>query len=124
MALEEIIAGVVQTHAKEDDFVLLGDLNEEPGRYLPYRWLNNQYAAIPSHWKTNTAETKNYDNFVFDFRRTSEFTGQSGVLNLKTYYSLSREQADLVSDHMPVWALFSSREAVVNNLVQQPAMIR
>ena len=121
--LEEIIFRVVQTHP-EDDFILLGDLNEEPGKYLSYRWLNNQYAAIPSHWKTNTAETKNYDNLVFDFRRTSEFSGQSGVLNLKEFYQLTREQADTVSDHMPVWALFGSREATPNNFVQQPAVIR
>lgn len=124
-ALEDIFRAAYTTH-NEDDFILLGDLNEEPGKFLPYRWMNNQYAAIPSHWKTNTAETKNYDNFVFDFRRTAEFTGQAGVLNLKTHYQLTREQADLVSDHMPVWALFSSREAVPDNIVQQPApaMIR
>jgi deoxyribonuclease-1-like protein len=119
-ALEDIFQAAYATYP-EDDFILLGDLNEEPGKYLRYRWLNNQFAAIPSHWKTNTAETKNYDNFVFDLRRTAEFTGQSGVLNLKTYYRLTREQADLVSDHMPVWALFSSREAPPDNIVQQPS---
>lgn len=124
-ALEDVFRTVYANH-HEDDFILLGDMNEEPGKFLPYRWMNNQYAAIPSHWKTNTAETKNYDNFVFDFRRTAEFTGQAGVLNLKTSYQLTRDQADLVSDHMPVWALFSSREAPPDNLVQQPepAMIR
>jgi deoxyribonuclease-1-like protein len=123
-AMEEIIGNIIRNHPYEDDFILLGDMNEEPGKFMAYRWLNHQYASILSHWKTNTAETKNYDNIIFDHRRTAEFTGQAGVLNLKTYYQLSREQADRVSDHMPVWAMFSSRELIPGEITQQPATIR
>jgi endonuclease/exonuclease/phosphatase family metal-dependent hydrolase len=123
-ALEEIVANVMRDHSFEDDFILLGDMNEEPGKFLSYRWMHNQYAAILSHWKTNTAETKNYDNIIFDHRRTAEFTGEAGVLNLRTYYQLTREQADRVSDHMPVWALFSAREVISGEITRQPATIR
>lgn len=123
-ALESILADVMRQHPYEDDLILLGDMNEEPGKFLSYRWMNNQYAAILSHWKTNTAETRNYDNIIFNHRSTAEFTGEAGVLNLRTYYNLSREEADRVSDHMPVWALFSSREVVPGEITRQPGTIR
>ena len=109
-AMETIVSLIRDEHPGEDDFILIGDMNEEPGRFNQYRWFQNQFAAIPSQWKTNTRLTKNYDNIIFDFRQTAEFTGQSGVLNIMDEYGLSLEQALLVSDHLPVWAVFSTRE--------------
>lgn len=109
-ALESIIPQIRRNHPQEDDFILLGDLNEEPGGFLTFRWFDNQTVAIPSRWKTNTRMTKNYDNLVFDALRTSEFLRQAGVMNIMDEYQLTLEQALRVSDHLPVWALFSTRE--------------
>ncbi len=109
-AMETIVSLIRDEHPDEDDFILIGDMNEEPGRFNQYRWFQNQFAAIPSQWKTNTRLTKNYDNIIFDVRHTAEFTGQSGVLNIMDEYGLPLEQALLVSDHLPVWAVFSTRE--------------
>jgi len=110
-ALREIIGGIYTNHQGEDDFILLGDLNDEPHRYQSYAWMNDQHAAIPSQWKTNTAQTKNYDNIVFDSVRSAEYQQESGVLDLSSEYDLSLEDTKLVSDHLPVWAVFSAFEA-------------
>jgi endonuclease/exonuclease/phosphatase family metal-dependent hydrolase len=110
-ALREIIGGVYANHQGEEDFILLGDLNGEPEKFQRYRWMQQAFAAIPSAWKTNTIQNQCYDNLVFDAGYTAEFTGQSGVLNLMAEYGLSLDDAKRVSDHMPVWAVFSAREA-------------
>lgn len=59
---------------------------------------------------TNTRKTKSYDNIIFDRRATAEYTGQWGVLDLAAEFGLTREQALVVSDHMPVWAAFGAVE--------------
>lgn len=109
-SLRDIITGVYANHQNEDDFILLGDLNDEPSRFSKYGWMQQQFSAIPSVWKTNTRMDKCYDNLVFDSGFTAEFTGESGILNLMNEYNLTEAQALEVSDHMPVWATFSTRE--------------
>ena len=68
--------------------------------------------------------TKAYDNIVFDKAFTAEFTGEAGVMNLMEEYRLSRDDAEHISDHMPVWAVFSSYEAVPARQAAAPAAIR
>jgi len=110
-ALKAIIAGIYGNHPGEDDFILLGDLNDEPSGYQNYGWMNDQVSALPDEVKTNTKREDAYDNIVFDAVRTSEYQQKSGVLDLMSEYDLSFEDAKLVSDHLPVWALFSAFEA-------------
>lgn len=123
-ALQEIIGSVFPNHPGEDDFILLGDMNKDARSFSNFRWMSNQSAAIPSQWKTNTRQNESYDNLVFDAGRTSEFMNQSGVLNLLHEYGLTYEQAREVSDHMPVWAVFSDRESTAAVLTQEPQLIR
>ena len=108
-ALRDIIGGIYPNHPGEDDFILLGDLNDGPESFPT--WMNSQVVAIPNPIKTNTLQTKSYDNIVFDGMRTSEFQQQSGIFNLMETYKLSTEDAQLVSDHLPVWAIFSAYES-------------
>jgi endonuclease/exonuclease/phosphatase family metal-dependent hydrolase len=110
-SLRSIISEIYANHRGEDDFILIGDLNDSASRFAKYRWMQQQFAVIPSTVATNTRLTKSYDNIVFDANYTAEFTGQSGVLNFMTDYNLPLEQALKVSDHLPVWALFSNLEA-------------
>lgn len=110
-ALQDIISGIYLNHRGEDDFILIGDLNDEPHKYARYGWMQAQFSALPSTIKTNTAMSKCYDNLVFDANYTAEFTQESGVLNLMQVYGLPVEEAVKVSDHMPVWAHFSVLEA-------------
>jgi deoxyribonuclease-1-like protein len=109
-ALADVFRAVQNNGSGEDDVILLGDLNEGPWKYGRLGELPNIRWAI-SDRKTNTRQTKSYDNLLFDGSATKEYTGHSGVLNLMTEFQLSLDDALKVSDHMPVWAAFSAREA-------------
>jgi len=126
-SLQKVIDGVFVNHPiqGEDDFILLGDLNDEPHRYQHYRWMNDQITATPSQLKTNTVQTRAYDNIVFDASRTSEFLQQAGVLDLMSEYQLTLTEAKAVSDHMPVWAIFSAYESPSAEITQgQQTVVR
>ena len=93
----------------EDDVILLGDLNVNNKKL-------GKLGALPDitytvHGEpTNTRQTKSYDNIVFSRTPTTEFTGQSGIVNLQQEFQLSQEQALKVSDHYPIWAEFTVTE--------------
>jgi len=123
--LADVIARVRQTHPYEDDFILLGDVNSPPRFFQSYRWFDNQYPVVADEWQTKTAQNLNRDNIVFNAGNTREFLNQSGVMNLMLEYNLSVENALQVSDHLPVWAVFSAAEAQPARMVQEdPNVIR
>lgn len=117
-ALQTIMQETYANHRGEDDFILLGDMNAAPHKYQPFKWMNQQYAAIPSHVMTNTAQDRAYDNIIFDANYTREFRNQAGVLNIANDYHLTSSDAKLVSDHFPVWAMFSATEAPRTEMTQ------
>ena len=119
-ALSVVIDNVRRLHPEEDDLILLGDVNCPPRFFQDYPWFQNQFPCVADEWTTNTAQNQNLDNIVFDFQNTREFLEQSGVLNLMLEYELTRDQANLVSDHFPVWAVFSNVEAPQRSIVQEP----
>ena len=59
---------------------------------------------------TTTRGTQLADNILYDRRATVEYTGQSGVLDLVRELNLSPQDAVGISEHLPVWAEFSSYE--------------
>ena len=65
---------------------------------------------VISGLKTNTRGTKSYDNIIFNRSATLEYTGHSGVLDLKSEFDLSLNETIKVSDHLSVWATFSIYE--------------
>ncbi len=97
---------------REDDVILLGDLNAGPSMF-------GQLATMPGiHWAihnqpTNTRRTELYDNIIFDRELTNEFTGRSGVLDLREAFNINESEALEISDHCPIWAEFS--------IVEQPS---
>jgi deoxyribonuclease-1-like protein len=101
--------GVLDPSSDEDDVILLGDFNTDDRNLGPLGRESNIAWAIAGT-PTNTRGTKQYDNIVFKRWTTVEFTGKSGVLDLKTEFKLTPEQALEVSDHQPVWAEFSIYE--------------
>ncbi|WP_148075140.1 endonuclease/exonuclease/phosphatase family protein [Bythopirellula goksoeyrii] len=109
---------VVQQHG-EDDVILLGDLNASETQLRSLGQLPGIRYAI-SGVPTNTRGNKTYDNLIFDSRTTTEYTGQSGVWNLITSFGLTQEQALQVSDHFPVWAVFSSYEGGNSQMAARP----
>ena len=117
----DVLAEVFQVVQQqgEDDVIMLGDLNASESQLrglgkLP--GIRYAIAGIP----TNTRGTKTYDNLLFDSRATVEYTGQSGVWNLMSSFGLTQEQALEVSDHFPVWAVFSSYEGRNSQLASRP----
>ena len=109
-ALETLIPAIVNHHENEDDFIIMGDFNDSAKAIQRYRWLENQLPLVRSSWSTKVRSGRSLDNIVINSLRTMEFNNQSGVLNVATQYGLDEQQALLVSDHFPVWAVFSTQE--------------
>lgn len=100
------------TSAREDDVLMMGDLNAAPSKF-------GNLAKVPgilwviSDQPTNTRRTELYDNILFDRGPTNEYVGRSGVLDMATVFGIPIEEALKVSDHNPIWAEFS--------IVEQPS---
>ncbi len=109
-ALDEIFQAVQNNALRDDDAIMLGDLNVDDKKLGDLGRLP-EMAWVVSGEKTNTRQTQSYDNILFNRRATGEFTGNWGVLNLMAEFGLSEKQALEISDHMPVWAEFSIFEA-------------
>jgi endonuclease/exonuclease/phosphatase family metal-dependent hydrolase len=120
-ALDNVFVRVQQDQIREDDVLMLGDFNADEYHLGQLGGLPGMTWAIAGQ-STNTKGTESYDNILFDRRRTVEFTGRSGVLNLREEYSLTMEEALDVSDHLPVWATFGATEnAQTGTIASRPA---
>ena len=109
-ALADVFVAVQQDGSGEDDVILLGDLNVDEYDLGRLGQLPNAAHAI-SGTTTNTRRDRMYDNIVFDRRMTTEYAGNSGVLDLINEFDLTEQAALEVSDHFPVWAEFSVYES-------------
>ena len=93
----------------EDDIIMLGDFEADLdhfGRLGRVPWLVAAVNGVP----TTTRGTRLADNILFDRRATVEYTGRSGVLDMIRELDLTPQEALDVSEHLPVWAEFSSYE--------------
>jgi len=108
-ALADVFVSLQRNGWREDDVILLGDLNVSYQKLGRLGQLPN--IAYTVHGEpTNTRGTESYDNIVFDRLATSEFTGAAGILSLQQQFGLSMEEAVDVSDHWPIWAEFDVHE--------------
>ncbi|MGI9519625.1 MAG: exonuclease/endonuclease/phosphatase family protein [Pirellulaceae bacterium] len=105
----------------EDDIIMLGDFNEPPRKYGQLWQIQTLAAALPDGVFTNTAQNASYDNVLFDRQFTHEFTGKAGVMDIERTFGLTRDQAQRVSDHLPVWAVFTAGERRSSQYAVQPA---
>lgn len=94
----------------EDDVILLGDFNEPPRNYGQLWQIQTLAAALPDNVTTNTRQKNAYDNILIDRATTQEFTGKAGVIDIQREFGLTMQEARDVSDHLPVWAIFSAGE--------------
>jgi deoxyribonuclease-1-like protein len=108
-ALGDVFVAVQQNHWREDDVILLGDLNVNHLKMGKLGSLPDIAYTVRGE-ATNTRGTKSYDNIVFNQIATDEFTGAAAVLDFQQEYGLTRDQALEVSDHLPVWAEFRALE--------------
>jgi len=107
--LDDVFRVVRDDGRQEDDVIILGDLNVDD-RHLGELGQISGMTWVISATPTNTRGTAQYDNIVFQSQATREFTGRGGVFDFLRQYNLSVEEALEVSDHLPVWAEFSSYE--------------
>ena len=93
----------------EDDIIMLGDFQADDNHLGGLNRILGITAAI-SGTPTTTRGTQLADNILFDRRATIEFTGRAEVVDLIREFDLTIEQAREISEHLPVWAEFSSYE--------------
>ena len=92
----------------EDDWILLGDFAGGDAELFPLTKQGVRLALIGI--PTNVEGTSMLDEIAFSGPATVEFNGKVGVYDFLRQYNLSLEQALEVSDHLPIWAEFSTLE--------------
>jgi endonuclease/exonuclease/phosphatase family metal-dependent hydrolase len=107
--LDDVYRAVRDDGRGEDDVILLGDLNVDDRKLGELGQVSGATWVI-SGTPTNTSQTKQFDNIVFQINATREFTGRSGVFDFMRQYNLTAAEALEVSDHLPIWAEFSVYE--------------
>ena len=110
-AIQRVMPSVLANHPNEDDFILMGDFNDSEKQIRRFRWLQNQLPLVRSNWATQVESRRSIDNIVIDGVRTTEYQNQSGVLDFSRQYQLDLAQSLRISDHFPVWAVFSTVES-------------
>lgn len=103
--------------AREDDVILLGDLNAGPKQFGALGQMPGIYWTVDNQ-PTNTIRKSIYDNIIFDRGLTNEYTGRSGVLDLCEMFGIKTEDALKISDHFPIWAEFSTVEQMPGAITQ------
>jgi deoxyribonuclease-1-like protein len=93
----------------EDDIIMLGDFESDPDHFGRLGNVPEITAAV-NGVPTTTRGTRLADNILFNRRATVEYTGRSGVLDMIRELDLAPQEALEVSQHLPVWAEFSSFE--------------
>jgi endonuclease/exonuclease/phosphatase family metal-dependent hydrolase len=91
----------------EDDVIMLGDLNAKSTNLRQLGQIKGLVKVVNGETPTNTLHNAQYDNILFHETATTEFTGRGGVFDFPRDYNLTPQQAQRISDHLPVWAEFS-----------------
>lgn len=109
-ALADSFYAIQRDGRGEDDVIMLGDFNAPADGLRQLGEIPGLVRAITGPTPTNTLHTAQYDNILFLGAATSEFTGRGGVYDFMRDFNLTQEQAERVSDHLPIWAEFSVYE--------------
>ncbi len=114
--LDDVYRAVRDAGPDEDDIILLGDFGiaAEAGQVKDIP----DIAAAISGTATTFRGTQTVDNILFNRRATAEFTGKSAVLDLVREFKLKPSEARQISNHLPVWAEFSSYEGVASGHIE------
>ncbi len=108
--MDEYVAAIQSANESEQDILLVGDFNFPPD---DIGWqLAGWTPLFKAPMKTTIGDKSLYDNIWIDPEHTSEFTGEKGVNRFdQALYGNDLKKASLeVSDHRPVWAVFSTQE--------------
>ena len=108
--LSRVYQAVRRASNGEDDIILLGDLNVDD-KHLGELGQLDGVRPIVRNTFTNTRQNAQYDNIIVHQPSTTEFSGKWGVFDFPRLFNLTPDQAQQVSDHMPIWAEFSAYES-------------
>ena len=104
--LGELFRAIRDDGRGEDDVLIVGDFHAGDRELQPMR-KRAGLTWVVSNRPTNTLNTSQFDNLVFNDVATVEFTGRGGVFDFMRHYNLRLDDALRISEHMPVWAEFS-----------------
>ncbi len=110
--LADVYVSVRQFEYPEDDVLLLGDFNAAPDRLQKLLQIP-AFVPLIADIPTNTLKNNTLDNILLDSQTTREFTGRSGTIDFEKMFALSPEEAQKISDHLPIWAEFTMLEQTV-----------
>ena len=111
-ALADVYRYVQEANGTEEDVLLVGDFNRNPNDAESY----SRIMAIPSMirlfelpQKSHIRDSSLYDNIFFQMDAVTEYLNRSGIDRFdETDFGNNDKAANLaVSDHRPVWAVFS-----------------
>ena len=107
--LGELFRAVRADGRGEDDVLIVGDFNSGVENLRP---LDQRHGLtwVVSNLPTNTLQTGQFDNIIFNPNATVEFTGNSGVFDFLKQFNLSLNDAMQLSARIPVWAEFAMHE--------------
>ncbi len=116
--LDDVFRAARDSEPGEDDIILLGDFGS-PNGHLGLATGVLDLTPTITGTPTTIRGIRPVDNILFDRRATAEFTGRARVLDLMRAYDLTMRGALEVSDHMPIWAEFSTLEGGQTGRVAQ-----
>jgi len=105
----DLFRAIRQDGRGEDDVIITGNFNAGD-RGLSAMRQRAGLTWVVYDTATSTDKESQYDNLVFAQNATVEFSGQGGVFDFLSAYNLPLADANAISQHMPVWAEFSTIE--------------
>ncbi len=108
-SLADVFRAARDSGQGEDDIIMLGDFETDPEHLGRLSRVPGLTAAVTGV-ATTTRGTRLADNILFDCNATVEYTHRSGVLDMIRELDLTPQEAMEISEHLPVWAEFSSYE--------------
>ena len=115
-ALADVYWYVQNANGDEEDVLLLGDFNRNPtdtATYHPIMAIPSMTRLFNFPHRSHIRDTSLYDNIFFQTEHVKEYLGRSGIDRFdETDFGNNDQAANLaVSDHRPVWAIFSVTQA-------------
>ena len=111
-ALADVYKYVQDANGDEDDVLLLGDFNRnstDTESYRPIMAIPSMTRLFELPQKSHIRDSSLYDNIFFQKNHVKEYLNRSGIDRFdETDFGNDDKAANLaVSDHRPVWAVFS-----------------
>ena len=111
-ALADVYGYVQEVNGAEDDVLLVGDFNRNPDdaeSYRPIMTIPSMTRLFDFPQKSHIRDSSLYDNIFFQKNHVKEYLNRSGIDRFdETDFGNDDKAANLaVSDHRPVWAVFS-----------------